>query len=111
MNFQRMSAVCCALAIFASFPTEPSLAKKWTITGRQDALLKEIDSSFKSNQLTLKERDDLRSEEEKIVLKEKSMKEKNGGKISYEDNRKLEKDLNNLSNKLHKKVLAKRISQ
>jgi hypothetical protein len=89
----------------------PSLARKWTVTQRQEALLKEIESDYKANQLTLAERDDLKEQRQKIVDREKSMKDKNGGKLSYEDNRKLEKDLNNLSIKLQKKVLAKRVAK
>jgi len=111
MTFCKTPLICCALALLVCTSPGPSSAKRWTITQRQEALLKEIDSSFKANQLTAKEHDDLREEQQKIIAREKSMKEKNGGKISYEDNRKLEKDLNALSVKLQKKVLAKRVAQ
>jgi len=87
------------------------LAKKYTITQRQDALLKEIESDYKANQLTLAERDSLIEERQKIVDKEKDMKAKNGNKLSYADDRKLEKDLNTLSLKIQKKVLNKRVGK
>jgi hypothetical protein len=111
MTVRKTPLIYCILALLTCAFSASSLAKHWTVTQRQDALLKEIDSSFKANQLTAKEHDDLRNEQQKIIVREKSMKEKNAGKISYEDNRRLEKDLNTLSLKLHKKVLAKRVAQ
>jgi hypothetical protein len=86
-------------------------ARKWTVTERQEALSKDIDAAFKSNQLTLKERDDLKSQHQKISDRISSMQKKNGGKLSYDDNRKLEKDLNGLSVKLQKKILDKRVAK
>ena len=86
-------------------------AKKYTVTQRQDALLKEIQADYKANQLTLEEKNDLVAQRQKIVDRENSMKQKNGNKLSYEDDRKLEKDLNSLSEKLQKKVLAKRVAK
>ena len=88
------------------------LAKRTlTVTDRQEALFKEINSDYKANQLTLDEKNDLIAQHKKIIDKETSMKSKNGGKLSYEDNQKLEKSLNDLSQKLQKKVLAKRIAK
>jgi hypothetical protein len=90
--------------------TDASFAKRhWTVTQRQQALLAEINTAQKSNQLTLKEADNLRDDQRKIVEKEQSMKDKNGGKLSVKDNTALERSLNDLSNRLHKKVLDKRV--
>jgi len=84
-------------------------ARHWTITQRQQALLAEINTARKHNQLTLKETNSLIDEQKKIVDKEQSMKDKNGGKLSQKDMTSLERSLNDLSNKLHKKVLEKRV--
>jgi hypothetical protein len=105
-----------ALILVTSFALQVTagagLAKRTlTVTDRQEALYKEINSDYKANQLTLEEKDDLLAQHRKIVAKEREMKDKNGGKISYEDNRKLEKSLNDLSIKLQKKVLAKRVAK
>ncbi len=84
-------------------------AHHWTVTQRQQALLSEINSAHRHNQLTLKEFNDLTEEQQKIVSKEQSMKDKNGGKLSQKDLTTLERNLNDLSNKIHKKVLDKRV--
>jgi GTP1/Obg family GTP-binding protein len=88
-----------------------AVKKTITVTERQEALFKEINADFKASQLTLEEKNDLIAQHQKIIDKENAMKAKNGGKLSYDDNNKLEKSLNDLSVKLQKKVLAKRINK
>jgi hypothetical protein len=103
-----IGAILITLFMLAS--TDASFAKRhWTVTERQQALLAEINTAQKANQLTLKEADNLRDDQRKIVEKEQSMKDKNGGKLSVKDNTSLERSLNDLSNRLHKKVLDKRV--
>ncbi len=83
-------------------------ARKYTIYDRQVALEKKIDKAYKDNQLTLKEADNLKGKIKSVKEEEEKMKNKNGGKLSYEDNTTLEKDLNKISDKLHRKMLDKR---
>jgi hypothetical protein len=109
-----MNIKVCALALssilaVACLATAPAEAKKWTVTQRQQALSMEIDKAFRTNQLTLKEADGLKREVIKITNREQKMRSKNGGKLSYEDDNQLEKDLNDVSVKLHKKQLEKRV--
>ncbi len=84
-------------------------AKKFTVSSRQTTLMAKIDRAQRTNELTLKEANDLRDKICDIQLKEDAMKEVNGGKLSYANITELEKDLNKVSNKLHKKQLSKRI--
>ena len=84
-------------------------AKKWTIYERQVKLVKEIDAGKKSGDLTLEESTDLKAREGKISDKIEKMKNKNGGKLSYADENKIEKDLNHLSLLIQKHKLEKRV--
>lgn len=86
-------------------------SKKWTITQRQDALKKEIASGQKSGDLTAKEAAALREQESKIEAKEVKMKGKNDGKLSYDNENALEKDLNKLSLRIQKLKLEKRVEK
>jgi hypothetical protein len=97
-----------ALAITASTAT---FARKWTITQRESALIKQIDAGQKSGELTLKEATNLRDNHAKILDKANKMKAKNGGKLSYADENKLEKQLNKLSDDIHSKKLQKRVEK
>ena len=81
----------------------------YTVTDREVSLDKKINDAYDANQLTLQEADDLRGKMKKIKDKEQKMKDKNGGKLSYGDNNSLEKSLNDVSTKLHKKMLEKRV--
>jgi hypothetical protein len=99
-----------AMLTFSGCVLAPSSsARPWTITDRENTLKQKIYSSYKANQLTLKERDSLLEQRDKIVAREKAMKDKNGGRLSYADASKLEKELNSLSERLQKKVLEKRL--
>lgn len=81
----------------------------YSIADREVVLDKKINEAYSANQLTLQEADDLRGKMKKIKDKEQKMKDQNGGKLSYSDNTSLEKSLNDVSNKLHKKMLDKRV--
>jgi hypothetical protein len=110
---KNVVAFVLATAFMLNGAVAPGMAasKNWTVTERQEALSKDIDKAYKANQLTLKERDDLKSQHQKISDRMSSMQKKNGGKLSYDDNRKLEKDFNGLSVKLQKKILEKRVAK
>lgn len=84
-------------------------AKKFTVSSRQTTLMAQIDRAQRTNELTLKEANDLRDKLRDVQVKEDAMKEKNGGKLSYDNISELEKDLNKVSNKLHEKQLGKRV--
>jgi hypothetical protein len=84
--------------------------KVWTITERQVEEQKRISAGEKSSELTKKEADDLRSDMESISTKIAKMKEKNGGKLSLKDQGKIEKSLNDVTLKIDKFKLAKRVT-
>ena len=84
-------------------------ARKYTITQRHAALMSKINRFQRSGELTLKEADSLRNENADICRRESRMKSHNGGKLSYKDIAHIEDDLNDLSNKIHKKSLNKRV--
>jgi len=83
-------------------------AKKYTIYDREVALERKIESAYKANQLTLKEADGLKAKIKDIKDDEQKMKDKNGGKLSYENMHDVENSLNKVSEKLQKKQLEKR---
>ena len=85
--------------------------QEYTVSDRQVSLEKKIDTAYKDNQLTLQEADDLRGKIKKVKDKEQKMKDNNGGKLSYSDKTTLEKSLNSVSEKLHKKMLEKESSR
>jgi hypothetical protein len=84
-------------------------AKQWTITERQQALSSKVDKGEKSNELTKKEADKLRSRLSDVDDKIQKAKDKNGGKLSYKDEGKIEKILNSISVDLDKEELDKRV--
>jgi hypothetical protein len=88
---------------------QAAYAKKWTIYQRQVRLAKEITKGQRSGELTLKEANDLREQYDHVGEKISKMKAKNGGKLSYADQNELEKKLNELSVRIQKKMLAKRV--
>jgi hypothetical protein len=105
-----LSSVALATIVFTSASSaQPALAKKWTISQRQLALRKEVDSGLKANELTLKEAQGLRDRLDAISNDETKMKAKNAGQLSYKDQGKLEKKLNSISVDIQKDKLAKRV--
>ncbi len=83
-------------------------AKTYTVQDRQVALGKKIDQAYKTNHLTLKEADSLKSKLKDVKDNEQKFKDQNGGQLSVKDTTSLEKDLNKISSKLHKQMLEKR---
>ena len=90
-------------------PTEAQARRHYTITQRQEMLRKEVNAGQKANELTLKEADALRDRLTGITEDEAKMKAKNGGKLSYKDEGKIEKKLNSISVDMTKQKLAKRV--
>ena len=110
LSFLLTLSLCGAgLAISSIYSCAPVQAKKMTVYDRQVALKKEIDAGEKSKELTLKEASKLREKLESINEKKEKMLAKNGGKLSYKDEEKMEKWLNGVSIDIQKKRLAKRV--
>ncbi|HMW90908.1 MAG TPA: hypothetical protein PLF23_09995 [Candidatus Obscuribacter sp.] len=110
LSFLLTLSLCGAgLAISSINFCAPVQAKKMTVYDRQVALKKEIDAGEKSKELTLKEASKLREKLESINEKKEKMLAKNGGKLSYKDEEKMEKWLNGVSIDIQKKRLAKRV--
>jgi septal ring factor EnvC (AmiA/AmiB activator) len=101
-------AASLALLIGISTLQQPAQAR-YTINERQVRLQKEISQGVKANELTKKEADDLKSSMADIDSRIAKMKEKNAGKISIKDQKKLEKSLNDVSVKITKLRLDKRV--
>jgi septal ring factor EnvC (AmiA/AmiB activator) len=101
-------AASLVLLIGISTLQQPAQAR-YTINQRQVRLQKEISQGVKANELTQKEADDLKSSMADIDSRIAKMKEKNAGKISIKDQKKLEKSLNDVSVKITKLRLDKRV--
>ncbi|PZM79226.1 MAG: hypothetical protein DKT66_22365 [Candidatus Melainabacteria bacterium] len=105
--------VFTALAILSvlQFASQPSEAKtrRYTITQRHEILAAKINRMERAGELTLREARDLRDDNQDVWKKVSRMKARNGGKLSYENIAEVEKDLNKISNKIHKKALEKRV--
>ncbi|MBX9687183.1 MAG: hypothetical protein K2X27_10805 [Candidatus Obscuribacterales bacterium] len=102
-----LGLVCGA---FANPDAAIAKGKKWTITERQEELSKQVDKGEKSNELTKKEADKLREKLLDVNSRIDKMKLKNGGKLSYKDEGKIEKELNDISIDIQKKELDKRVT-
>lgn len=85
--------------------------RHYTITQRQNELSMRIRRGERANELTAKEAAHLREDIADVKDREARMRSKNGGKLSYKDMSKIEKDLNDISVALHKKELNKRIDR
>ena len=106
---QVLSMVAVGLISMSFVQAKPAEARKnWTITQRQEQLKKEVDGGLKANELTLKEANALKDRLSGITADETKMKSKNGGKLSYKDEGKLEKKLNGVSVDMQKEKLEKR---
>lgn len=119
MNFRLLLPVTACFVVVAQglilpiqvFAKNAAPKKQWTVTDRQDELKKRVDEGEKSYELTKKEADKLRSRLQDIADREQKAKDKNGGKLSYKDEGKAEKDLNAVSLDIDKHQLAKRVQQ
>lgn len=110
----KLSTLTLATILLANTATmalnQPAQAvKHYTVTQRQDALRKEVDSGQKKNELTLKEASKLRDRLTDVNNRILKMKAKNGGQLSYKDEGKVEKDLNSISVDMQKQKLQKRV--
>ncbi len=85
--------------------------RHYTITQRQNELFMRISRGLRANELTAKEAAHLREDIADVRDREAKMRRKNGGKLSYKDMSKIEKELNDISTSLHKKELNKRIDR
>lgn len=106
----KKRALVVALSLVALLG-QAVVAKNMTIYDRQVALKVQVDKKQKENELTLKEADKLREKLEDINAKKEKMIAKNGGKLAYKDEAKLEKMLNSVSVDITKKSLAKRVEK
>jgi hypothetical protein len=99
------------IAAITLFQLDEAIAKSrhWTITDRQVALSSKVTAGEKSNELTKKEADKFRSRLQDVDERINKAKAKNGGKLSYKDQGKIESALNDISIDLQKKQLAKRV--
>lgn len=99
------------IALLFSLVSIPSDAKGkvWTIEDRQAQLMKDINEGQKGQQLTKKEADRLRSDLADVARKKKKMKGKSdNGKLTDDNKKVLEGDLNSISDAIHKYKLEKR---
>mgnify|MGYP000113432034 CR=1 FL=1 len=113
MNFTKAASFCLSLIMATGMSalvsvTDASAKPKVTITMRIERLSAKISKGQKSKELTLKEADHLREDISDINARIEKAKEKNGGKLSYADQNKIEKDLNKVSLKITKNSLNKR---
>ncbi|HNB23903.1 MAG TPA: hypothetical protein PKZ32_15915 [Candidatus Melainabacteria bacterium] len=107
MKFAFLTTAALFILI-ASLATEAT-AKVWTIDDRQSQLMKDINEGQKGKQLTKKEADHLRSDLADVARKKKKMKNKaDNGKLTEDDKKELEGDLNKISDAIHKYKLEKR---
>lgn len=109
MKYTYVFAALALVIASCQFDPADARSKKWTISDRQDALGWQVDAGFRSKELTLKECDRFHSRLQKLNERIEDMKFKNGGKLSYADQGKCEKVLNNISIDLKKAQLLKRV--
>lgn len=110
MTVAKLSAAAISLSLLLGITASSlQVQARYTITQRQEALQWEIKKGQKSGELTKKEADGLRAKLDGVRERIAKMKEKNGGKLSYKDEGKIEGELNGISTKIHKLELAKRV--
>ena len=105
--------VVSALLVLAVLQIAPqsseAKARRYTVTQRHEILAAKINRMEKAGELTLREARSLRDDNQDLWKKVSRMKARNGGKLSYKNIAECEKDLNSISNRIHKKALAKRV--
>jgi septal ring factor EnvC (AmiA/AmiB activator) len=112
MSHSKIAVALCVAMLCVQFvapSTADAAKKKWTIYERQVDLQKRIEKGEKSNELTKKEADKLRDRMADIKDRVEKWTAKNGGKLTYKDQGKIEKDLNKVSTDLTKWSLEKRL--
>ncbi|HIA52286.1 MAG TPA: hypothetical protein EYN91_09400 [Candidatus Melainabacteria bacterium] len=107
MKFAFLTTIALSLFL-VSIPVDAK-GKVWTIEDRQFQLMKDINEGQKGKQLTKKEADRLRSDLADVARKKKKMKGKaDDGKLTEDNKKELEGDLNGISDSIHKYKLEKR---
>ncbi len=106
---QLVSALLVLAVLQIAPQTSEAKARRYTVTQRHQILAAKINRMEKAGELTLREARDLRDDNQDVWQKVSRMKARNGGKLSYKNIAEVEKDLNSISNKIHKKALQKRV--
>ncbi|MBA3992012.1 MAG: hypothetical protein C0469_00700 [Cyanobacteria bacterium DS2.3.42] len=106
---QLVSALLVLAVLQIAPQTSEAKARRYTVTQRHQILAAKINRMEKAGELTLREARDLRDDNQDVWQKVNRMKARNGGKLSYKNIAEVEKDLNSISNKIHKKALQKRV--
>jgi hypothetical protein len=106
---QLVSALLVLAVLQIAPQTSEAKARRYTVTQRHQILGAKINRMEKAGELTLREARDLRDDNQDVWQKVSRMKARNGGKLSYKNIAEVEKDLNSISNKIHKKALQKRV--
>lgn len=104
MKFKLAGTILMSAVFLTTYLLTPpeAVAKKWTVTERIQKLSKEIDEGRAANELTSKQVEALKNSIDDIKTKMEKMKEKNGGKISVPDTKKLHDEMTALSVKIYK---------
>jgi hypothetical protein len=111
MNVRTLLALAITmLSLSWIMPSGAEAKHQWTITQREEALNKEVNAGQKANELTLKEANGIRDDLAGVTSDIAKAKAKNGGKLSYKDEGKIEKKLNSISVDIQKKKLQKRVT-
>lgn len=105
MRKSAILGLSLAVLMSSALVVSPAFAKKWTVTERITKLSKEIDEGRQANELTTSQVDALKKSVESVKSKMDKMKEKNGGKLSLPDTRKLHDEMTNLSVKIYRQRL------
>ena len=90
-------AAAVMLSMLLALSPLPSFAKKWTVTEHLEHISRDIEEGRKANELTVKQVEGLKQDVVSIQAKMEKMKQKNGGKLSIPDTKKLHQDLTDLS--------------
>lgn len=88
--------------------------KTWTVEMRQDKLMQDINIAQQHKELTDKEAKKLRSRLSDVARKKKKFRTENkstGEKLTAENNKELEEDLNKISSDIKKYQLEKRVER
>jgi hypothetical protein len=85
------------ISVFGIFAPSAEAARRFTVSERIEMLSKSIERGRNENELTTKQEISMRDQLAGIKDKIEKLKEKNSGKLSLTDARKIHKDINNLS--------------
>lgn len=109
---KRTSIIAAALGLLLGVSAlQQPVQAGWTIYERQVRLKKEVAQGMKANELTKKEYEGLMDSLTHINERITKMKAKNFGKLSIKDQGKIEKSLNDVSVRIQKYRLEKRVAK